>query len=113
MRSSKMLALAFLTSGLLPGAAFAAKTYQVTGPVLEVTADHITVETGAEKWQIARDASTKMSAEPNVGEKVTIEYAMTATSIEVKPAAAPKAPAKTTGHAATHASTHKTTTPAK
>ena len=76
----------------------AAKTYQVTGPVLEVTDDHITVQKGTEKWEIARDASTKVTGDLKVGAKVTIEYRMTATSAEVKPAAAaaakPAAPKK-------------------
>jgi len=44
------------------------------------------VQKGSEKWQLARDASTKVSAEPKVGDKVTVMYSMTATNIEVKPA---------------------------
>ena len=71
----------------------AVKTYQVTGPVLEVTDDHITVQKGTERWELARDASTKVTGDLKVGAKVTIEYRMTATSVEVKPAAA-KAAAK-------------------
>jgi hypothetical protein len=68
-------------------AAFAAaKTYQVTGPVLEVTDTTITVEKGKEKWVLLRDASTKVTGgELKVGEKVTVTYTMTATDIEVKP----------------------------
>jgi len=61
-----------------------AKTYQVTGPVLEVTPTTITVQKGDDKWQIARDKSTKMSGEPKVGAKVTIYYRMIATEVEVK-----------------------------
>ncbi len=68
----------------------AAKTYQVTGPVLAVTDDTITVQKGTEKWEIARDAGTKVTGDLKVGEKVTIEYKMTATSVEVKPAAGAK-----------------------
>jgi len=68
------------------------KTYQVTGPVLALTDDVITVQKGTDKWEIARDASTKVDGELKVGAKVTIEYRMTATSVTVKPAAA--APAK-------------------
>jgi len=64
----------------------AEKTYQVTGPVLEVSPTKIVVEKGKEKWELARDASTKVSAEPKVGDKVTVMYSMTATSIEVKSA---------------------------
>jgi len=71
------------------GYAFAAgKTYQVTGPVLEVRPDAVVVQKGTEKWEIARDAGTKVSGDLKVGAKVTIEYRMTAASIDVKPAAA-------------------------
>jgi len=66
--------------------AFAAgpKTYQVTGPVLEVTDDSITVQKGKEKWQIARDKDTKVKGDLKVGAKVTIEYTMKAAAVEVK-----------------------------
>jgi hypothetical protein len=68
--------------------AFAAgpKTYQVTGPVLEVKADVIVVEKGKDKWEIARDATTKVTGDLKVGSKVTIEYTMKATTVEVKEA---------------------------
>ena len=59
-------------------------SYQVTGPVLEVKSDIIVVQKGKEKWEIARDKDTKVSAEPKVGDKVTIQYQMKATNIEVK-----------------------------
>ena len=75
---------------VVPAASAATKTYQVTGPVLEVTDDHITVQKGQDKWELARDASTKVTGDLKVGSKVTIEYRMTATSVEVKPAAAAK-----------------------
>jgi hypothetical protein len=65
--------------------AAAAKTYQVTGPVLALTDDTITVEKGTDRWEIARDASTKVTGTLKVGAKVTIEYRMSATSVEVKP----------------------------
>ena len=67
------------------------RTYQVTGPVLAVTADMITVQKREERWEIARGTDTKVTGGLKVGAKVTIEYRMTATSVEVKPAeAAPK-----------------------
>jgi hypothetical protein len=68
--------------------AFAAppKTYQVTGPVLEVTADMITVQKGSDRWEIARTADTKVTGTLKKGDKVTIEYRMTAASVEVKAA---------------------------
>ena len=61
-----------------------AKTYQVTGPVLEVTADKIAVQKGKDRWEIDRDAATKVDGDLKVGAKVTIEYRMTATHVEVK-----------------------------
>jgi len=61
------------------------KTYQVTGPVVEVTDASITVMKGKEKWQIARDKDTKVSGgDLKVGSKVTIEYTMAAKTVEVK-----------------------------
>jgi hypothetical protein len=60
------------------------KTYQVTGPVLEVTNTTITVQKGKDKWEIARDNSTKVTGDLKVGSKVTIQYEMKAASIEVK-----------------------------
>jgi hypothetical protein len=72
---------------LLASTAWAAtKTYQVTGPVLEVNDSMIVVQKGKDRWEIARDASTRVNGDLKVGEKVTIEYRMTATSVEVKPA---------------------------
>jgi len=68
--------------------AFAAgpKTYQVTGPVLEVNADMIVVQKGKDKWEISRDAGTKVTGDLKVGAKVTIEYTMKAATVEVKDA---------------------------
>ena len=88
-----MLALA----GLLASASLlaAAKTYQVTGPVLEVSDTMIAVQKGKDRWDIARDASTKVTGDLKVGAKVTIEYRMSATAVDVKAekGAAPKAAA--------------------
>jgi hypothetical protein len=70
--------------------AFAAgpKTYQVTGPVLELKDDVIVVQKGSDKWEIARGKDTKVTGDLKVGSKVTIEYRMTAATIEVKDAKA-------------------------
>ena len=61
-----------------------AKTYQVTGPILELTDKTIVVQKGDERWEIARDESTKAKDQLKVGQKVTIHYRMTATSVETK-----------------------------
>jgi hypothetical protein len=81
---------------LISMGAFAAgvKTYQVTGPVLEIKDDSIIVQKGTDKWEIARDKSTKVTGDLKVGSKVTIDYQMKATDIEVKAATAKPAAAK-------------------
>src|SRR5213075_209162 len=70
----------------LSSAAFAAgaKTYQVTGPVLEVTDTMIAVQKGKVRWEINRDTNTKVTGDLRVGEKVTVTYTMSATEVEVK-----------------------------
>jgi hypothetical protein len=83
-----LLAACLLSAAAARG--MTAKTYQVTGPVLEVSNDMIAVQKGKDRWEIARDPSTKVTGTPKVGDKVTIEYRMTATSVEIKPAAASK-----------------------
>jgi hypothetical protein len=71
---------------LVASFAFAAgpKTYQVTGPVLELKDDLIVVQKGSDKWEIARGKDTKVTGDLKVGSKVTIEYRMTAATVEVK-----------------------------
>jgi len=89
----RILALAVLLSlasfSLGYAAAAAVKTYQVTGPVVEVRPDAIVVKKGADNWEIAKDANTKVTGDLKTGESVVIQYRMTAASIDVKPAAAP------------------------
>lgn len=82
----KLLVTAFLSATLYSfiASAAGAKTYQVTGPVLEVRDDVIVVQKGKEKWEIARNADTKVKGDLKVGAKVTIEYRMTAATIEAK-----------------------------
>lgn len=86
-----MIALAAL---LLAGSALAAdKTYQVTGPVLEMTDSTVTVQKGKDKWVLNKSAATKVTGDLKVGAKVTIEYTMTAVTIDAKAEKAAK-PAK-------------------
>ena len=79
-----LLLVAFSTGYALA----ATKTYQVTGPVLEVRSDAVVVQKGTEKWEIARDPTTKVNGDLKVGAKVTITYRMIAADIDVKPATA-------------------------
>ena len=96
MRTLRVLSVVVaLGTGTLASGAAPAKTYQVTGPVLEVTNDDIVVQKGKDKWDIARDAATKVNGDLKVGSKVTIEYRMTATSVDVKSADAKAPKAKT------------------
>ncbi len=62
----------------------AAMAYQVTGPVVEVNDSAIVVQKDKEKWEIKRDANTKVKGDIKKGSKVTVHYTMTATSIESK-----------------------------
>jgi hypothetical protein len=86
----KLLLRTLIMTGALQLASFsaiaaeAAKTYQVTGPVLELTEKTIVVQKGDERWEIARNEKTHVDGELKVGHKVTIHYRMTATSVETK-----------------------------
>jgi hypothetical protein len=69
--------------------ATSAQAYQVTGEVDDVTATSITVKaTGGknkgEKFEMTRGADTKVTGELKKGAKVTIEYTITAKSVDVK-----------------------------
>jgi hypothetical protein len=88
MKTKTALSLLAAASLALSSAAFAAgaKTYQVTGPVLEVNDSMIAVQKGKDRWEINRDSSTKVSGDLKVGEKVTITYTMSATDVVVKAA---------------------------
>lgn len=82
---------------LLAASAIAAESadkYQVTGPVLEVTDSMIAVQKGKDRWEVARDAGTKVNGDLKVGSKVTIKYRMVATTVDVKAAETKAAPKK-------------------
>jgi hypothetical protein len=85
---TKRIAVGFAAVLLGVATAFAAgpREYQVTGPVLDVTNDIITVEKDKDKWEIARNKDTKVQGDLKKGSKVTIKYTMTAASVEVKDA---------------------------
>ncbi len=102
MKTNTAFSLLAAASLALSSTAFAAgaKTYQVTGPVLEVTDSMVAVQKGKDRWEINRDSNTKVNGDLKVGEKVTVTYTMSATEVEVKagkgakkeasPAASPK-----------------------
>lgn len=77
----------FIASALVMASvsAFAApKTYQVTGPVLEVNDSSFVVQKGKEKWEVQKDAGTKVTGELKVGSKVSVSYVMVAKDVEAK-----------------------------
>ena len=66
-----------------------AQAYQVTGEVDDVTPTTLTVKaTGGknkgEKFEMTRGADTKVSGDLKKGAKVTVEYTISAKSVEVK-----------------------------
>jgi hypothetical protein len=79
-----LIASALQLASISANSAEAAKTYQVTGPVLEVTDKAIVVQKGDERWEIARNEKTKIDGELKVGSKVTIHYRMVAVSVDSK-----------------------------
>lgn len=87
MKRLLLLLVVILMSATL-AIAGSTKSYQVTGPVLEVKPDSVTVQKGQEKWEIARDKDTQVTGDLKEGAKVTIMYQMKANSIEVKGGAA-------------------------
>lgn len=77
-----LVAVTLLLAIVAVGAAV--NKYQVTGPVLEVRSDAIVVQKGKDRWELARDANTKVTGNLKVGAKVMIEYRMIATNVTVK-----------------------------
>ena len=86
MKFKKLFSIVAAGSLALSSVSLAAgsKTYQVTGPVLEMNDSMVAVQKGKDRWEIARDSSTKVNGDLKVGAKVTITYTMTATDVEVK-----------------------------
>jgi phosphate-selective porin len=81
MKMLKRSIVVIAASMLLGTVAYA---YQVTGPVLEVTDTKIVVDKAGERHEIARDKDTKGDKNIKKGDRVTVEYTMTATKIESK-----------------------------
>ena len=86
MKKRVAMGLAAIVLGIATAFAAGPREYQVTGPVLELTNDVITVEKDKDKWEIARTKDTKVKGDLKKGSRVTIKYTMTAESVEVKDA---------------------------
>jgi len=85
MKTKTALSLFAAVSLVISGSALAAgaKSYQLIGTVVEATGSKITIEKGAERFEIDIDpATTKGSADLKVGSTVTVTYVMSATKIE-------------------------------
>lgn len=93
MKTNVLIALVS-TALAIVSPALAGTTYQATGPVLELTDKKIVIQKDTEKWEFARTPDTKVTGTLKVGEKVTVQYSMTATSVEVKPSKDAKPEAK-------------------
>ena len=83
MKSPLAVALVVSVFAFTDLSAAGGKTYQVTGTVVEVTAIKIVVQKGTERWELDVGPETKGSGQTfKAGDKVTITYTMTASSIE-------------------------------
>ncbi len=80
----RIVMLAVVAVMVMATAAFAGKTYQFTGKVLEVKENVIIVDKNGEKFEMAKDANTKVKGDLKVGAKVTVKYESRAVDIEVK-----------------------------
>jgi len=80
----KRIMIAVVSMVLVASVAFAGKTYQFTGNVLEVKDNVIIVDKAGEKFEMSKDAGTKIKGDLKVGAKVTVKYESRAAEIEVK-----------------------------
>ena len=89
MRTKIALSLIAVADLVLGGSAFAAgaKSYQVTGTILEVKPTMIAVQKDGDRLEMDLDPQTKVSGELKVGSTVTITYVISATKVEAAAAA--------------------------
>ena len=116
MKTKTTFSLLAIASLALSGVAFAGgKTYQATGQVVKVNASMVVIQNGSQKWEIARDTTTKVKGDLKKGNTATVTYTMNATAVDVKAmSAAPAAsPAAKAAPAKKAAPAMKTTAPAK
>lgn len=71
-----------LVAVLFAAPTWAAKSYQVTGVVKEVSATSMTVAKGKEMFEV--ELGGQATAGIKAGDKVTVKYSMTATAVEKK-----------------------------
>jgi hypothetical protein len=85
MKTSFAIAASFVIFGFTAQSGAVTSTYQVTGPVLEVTDAKVVIQKDTEKWEISRTPDTKITGDIKVGAKITVQYTMTAAVITAKP----------------------------
>lgn len=90
MNKLSLLAFSALFNFATAASAQTPDSYQVTGPILELSDTKIVVLKDKENWELARNPETKVTGELKVGAKVTVKYFMTAKTIEVKDASPKK-----------------------
>ena len=60
------------------------RSYQVTGPLVTLNDDVITVAKDNEQWEMRRNSETKINGQLAIGSRVSVVYKMSAMSIDVK-----------------------------
>jgi len=77
---------------LMTAVAYAAQDgiRKATGELVKITAESVVIKRGKGEMVITRDPSTNVTGNLKVGEKVTVEYKMIATSVAVKDLASSK-----------------------
>ena len=70
----KSILIAIAAASLTLSSTAFAQTAHMTGKVIAVTSDKITVQKGKEVWDINLTASTEISGDKKVGSTVTVTY---------------------------------------
>jgi hypothetical protein len=70
----KSILIAIAAASLTLSSTAFAQTAHMTGKVIAVTSDKITVQKGKEVWDINLTASTEVSGDKKVGSTVTVTY---------------------------------------
>ena len=74
MMKMKSILIAIAAASLTLSSTAFAQTAHMTGKVIAVTSDKITVQKGKEVWDINLTASTEISGDKKVGSTVTVTY---------------------------------------
>ena len=74
MMKMKSILIAIAAASLTLSSIAFAQTAHMTGKVIAVTSDKITVQKGKEVWDINLTASTEVSGDKKVGSTVTVTY---------------------------------------